>query len=237
MFEVIVQAIKDSVKTEVVDVDGRKFSTRPITAVPEIPDIQAIQVISLQAIVDYIQNKIDARDQAKMFVHVRSPHAVTLEEHLRDNNDRYGLVTAVYNPEASFVFGRQYDQIEFLTKLQANFEDTDNRRNLQRFVGSLAAESSLHLQDDGVSQSTTVKAGVRNLQESPVPNPLVLVPYRTFPEVQQPASPFILRLQRRDDEPPTISLWEADNGKWKVEAIANIKAFFEGKIGDVPVLA
>lgn len=42
-----------------------------------------------------------------------------------------------------------------------------------------------------------------------------LRPYRTFREVKQPESQFILRLKAREGEPPTVALIDATGGGWK----------------------
>lgn len=52
---------------------------------------------------------------------------------------------------------------------------------------------------------------------------VALRPYRTFTEVEQPESEFILRL---DDE-GRVGLIEADGGAWKMTAKASIAAYFE----------
>lgn len=52
---------------------------------------------------------------------------------------------------------------------------------------------------------------------------LALQPFRTFREVPQPESDFILRL----DENWRVGLFEADGGIWKMEAKDNIKAYLE----------
>jgi len=75
--------------------------------------------------------------------------------------------------------------------------------------------------DDGVSQQATVKSGVTSVVDVKVPNPVLLKPFRTFAEAEQPESKFIFRL-RKDDAGVTAALFEADGGAWKVQAIQNI---------------
>ena len=55
-----------------------------------------------------------------------------------------------------------------------------------------------------------------------------LRPYRTFTEVEQPESEFILRL---DDE-GRVGIIEADGGAWKMTAKANIAAYFETTLAE-----
>jgi len=59
-------------------------------------------------------------------------------------------------------------------------------------------------------------------------NPIRLRPYRTFREIEQPASLFVLRLQKgRDGELPRAALFEADGGQWKLEACQAIKHWLD----------
>src|SRR5437870_4623366 len=87
---------------------------------------------------------------------------------------------------------------------------------------------------DGFSQTVTVKAGITRVEKAIVPNPVTLIPFRTFREVEQPSSSFILRLT--GGEKPKAALFEADGGQWKLEAIKNIKAFFDGKDLNIPII-
>ena len=94
--------------------------------------------------------------------------------------------------------------------------------------------------DDGVTQTVTAKAGVVLSKDVRVPNPVSLRPYRTFREVLQPASSFVLRLQGggKASTTPVGALFEADGGAWKVEAMRNISTYLRSFLPEgVPVIA
>lgn len=57
-----------------------------------------------------------------------------------------------------------------------------------------------------------------------------LKPYRTFREIEQPASVFLFRLKNRDGAPPECALFEADGGAWKLEATDKIGKYFAGEL-------
>lgn len=57
-----------------------------------------------------------------------------------------------------------------------------------------------------------------------VPNPVTLVPYRTFLEVKQPPSEFVFRI-RDDRGEPVFKIVEAEGGLWRNEAMNNIKQY------------
>ena len=71
----------------------------------------------------------------------------------------------------------------------------------------------------------------------PVPNPVALVPFRTFIEVEQPESKFVFRVK----DGPQMGLFEADGGEWRLAAMLRIKEYLEGSFTakgiDVKVLA
>ena len=80
---------------------------------------------------------------------------------------------------------------------------------------------------------TTASASVRTgavLKEQQTVQPIVrLQPYRTFLEVEQPASDFLLRL----DKEGRPALYEADGGAWKLEAKRNIAAYLGEQLADL----
>ena len=83
--------------------------------------------------------------------------------------------------------------------------------------------------DNGISQEVSVRTGAV-LKEQQTVQPIVhLQPYRTFLEVEQPASDFLLRLDK-DGHP---ALYEADGGAWKLEAKRNIAAYLGEQLADL----
>ena len=62
-----------------------------------------------------------------------------------------------------------------------------------------------------------------------VPNPVTLKPYRTFLEVDQPASDFIFRMKEYSGS-IGCALFEADGGAWKMEAMQNMEAYLQDEL-------
>ena len=58
------------------------------------------------------------------------------------------------------------------------------------------------------------------------PNPVTLRPYRTFNEVEQPASQFVFRINKLAN----LALFEADGGKWKLEAVESIANYLKNEL-------
>ncbi len=114
-------------------------------------------------------------------------------------------------------------------------EDTDY---LLKLLSSVSRESKVTSNDNGVSQVVEARSGVALTQSLEVRPYVDLKPFRTFLDVEQPESTFLLRL----DGGGKVGLFEADGGVWKLEATRNIAAYFEEKLsklveaGEVVVL-
>ena len=93
----------------------------------------------------------------------------------------------------------------------------------------MSKDSGVTTKDNGVSQTVEVKAGV-SLKQNVEINPRVkLQPFRTFLEVAQPESEYLLRV----DETGRIGLFEADGGVWKLEAMQNVKEYLAVELDDL----
>src|SRR5690606_11961476 len=104
-------------------------------------------------------------------------------------------------------------------------------------LGNVRTEASVGTSDDGVTQKVEVKAGISMVGMAEVPNPVTLAPYRTFHDVTQPESPFVLRV-KMEGERAFAALFEADGGRWQQTAVQEIAAWLEKELkGKIPVLA
>lgn len=218
MLKELLQYIKEHNRPETVQANGRTYSTRDLYPLDVEKSIEAIKVRSLTGLVDYVKSNFDT--EREFMIHVASPTAVYLYDSLNQDNDRrcYVKATALL-PDITF---DRYMQMEsFIIQTQANFVQDEHTANLLKFVGSISEENSKETKDNGISQSVVAKVGVATVDEVNVPNPVFLKPFRTFVEIDQPQSSFILRIQAG----PQASLFKADGGAWEINAMHNIKEY------------
>lgn len=224
----IKEALEWLVKTanmRTYDIGEQTFSTDKLYPILE-PTAAAISVRTLSGLVEYIKSEFDG-DTRRFMVHVESPTEVSVFDTFNKDMDRNTFIKAVAMVP-SFPFDRYIDPENFIIKLQAGFEETDDRDILLKVVGNIKDENVRQIGDDGVSQSVVAKVGTATVADVQVPNPVVLAPYRTFVEVTQPQSKFIFRMQTG----PSAGLYEADGGAWKLEAMANIKEYLERELSE-----
>ncbi len=198
------------------------------------PRPAALKVHTLTGLVDYIRanrdglnlddclvqvvdhTKVQLISKTSGTFHQRSVHAEATYQELTPGGDppfRYGQFTKAE---------------DFNIALQALFDDRADRAKVLEVIGNAKRVSSVAISDNGISQAVFAESGVALGKDIEVPNPVFLAPWRTFREIEQPASRFVLRA--RGDEMPTYALFEADGGAWKLEAIDCIKVFFQANL-------
>jgi hypothetical protein len=124
-----------------------------------------------------------------------------------------------------FPFDQFMDVETFIVKAQCQFVDSDIKRAMISHVSSISGEDVVDNVDDGISQ-TVIVTDKLNRKKGASFNPMVtLAPYRTFPEVEQPESLFLLRMRKNADKVPMVALFGADGGLWISKAVRNIAEY------------
>lgn len=222
--EKILSLSKHTAPIQTVEVNGEIYTSSELSQVRR-PTIGSIGVHNLSGIVEYLQSNFDRK--LPVIIHVISPEEVRVLTDLNGDLKRSTLITATALLP-TIKFGAYYDIESFNILLQSCFvpASSDNplndREAVLRIVGNVKDETVQTFGDNGISQQVTAKTGVATVENVPVPNPVHLKPYRTFVEIEQPLSAFVLRMK----DGPSAALFEADGGAWKVVAIAAIKSYF-----------
>lgn len=215
------------------EIHGDTYSDKPLHRVePFIPRASAIQMHTLTGLVDYIKANIDTMAD-KMIIEVKSPTEVSLYSKLDETRNRENLVR-VSARIPDFPFDTFMNQEHFCINLQSKFIDSEDRALILRIAGTVEAGSVTEYGDDGITQKATVKTGIARKEEALVPNPVKLRPYRTFIEVEQPASDFIFRMKQGKYDGIEGAIFEADGGAWMAAATKKIKEYLEFELAEMP---
>lgn len=233
-----VQAIIDNAKTEVVTINGKEYATKAVynAAKPEEYSDATLKLTTLTGLVDFINNdKLMSGDAT--CIHVESESKVSVVSNVA-GTFKQRTVFAVASPVIpAFKFGQWHAHSEFMIALQSHFLEFGDRAVVLRVMGTVKEEAVRTSMDDGVTQKVAASSGVVLSSEISVPNPVLLKPYRTFLEVDQPPSAFVLRLQQsKQGELPLAALFEADGGRWRNEAMANIAEYLAAKVTKLPII-
>lgn len=197
----------------------------------------ALEVNSLTALIGYVEENRDGLDLKTLMAHVVSPTRVELigaVELVRQTRPTH--LVAVADPKDVCTGWSAPDEFTIMLKTSC-VPSTGDLDAVIKLAGNVASEQKLELQDDGMSQTVQQRAGVTLVERSDVPNPVELAPYRTFREVDQPVSPFLLRFATPYDRDVCAQLFECDGGAWQIEARQNVATYLREKLADVVVLA
>lgn len=234
----LIGTIQDAVKVDILDVMDDQYVSRPVDFAPRRKLVETMQVASLTGLVDYLNRNIDGTTRKGLFVRVDDPTLVSTHNEVETAIDRRYCPLLAKADLPALSLNKYIEREEVMIMLQARFVDTPERKTLLEKLGNIAADEELQQEDDGVSQTVTTVKGVRRTPATIV-NPVMLRPFRTFTEVEQPESPFIIRLEK--DGGIRVALFEADGGAWRNAARLAIKQFIEAGLISagpaIPVIA
>lgn len=209
-----------------VEIDGRTLTTSKLYEVLD-PMPEPLDLHTLQGLVD-MQKRAEIQSlDSKCFIHVQSYDRAKLVGEIcgKEMQRRVYADSKAYPYDHNLSNNLPLD--EFLIYIQSSFVQDETTAKILRVLGNLVQGSETEFADDGMTQRVTARSGVTRREVVDLPNPVELRPFRTFPEIEQPLSKFVLRIKGGNDgEQPWCMLAEADGGGWKDECVANIKQFF-----------
>lgn len=228
-----IEKIEEMSKPVLETVNNRIYSSQPLHLIKD-PEPKSLVVKTLTSLADYLNKNPDSLTD--LIIHIASPTKVDIYSSLETvMMQRYLFLEAFLSNLRAFLFGQWISVEQFIIAMQSYFVQDEETEKVIRLVGNLTDGKTTNFSDDGVTQQVTAKAGIARVENVPVPNPVILAPYRTFLEVDQPKSKFIFRIKSQNDM-PTCALFEADGGAWELEAIKNIKVWLEANLPEGTII-
>lgn len=207
--------------------DGYTYSDHDLHRIdPPVYRKKSLEFGSLDAIVKMIRAEISEYPGMPLFIHIENYKTIYVFTRTDDQEERVFPYISKCK-DTDFREGWR-DQQEAIIELKSRFIPTEDSNYLLDLISRINNEQGVKSEDNGVSQTVTTKQGVTLMQTEAVKQRLTLAPFRTFREVPQPESEFILRL----DDKGRVGLFEADGGIWKIEAKLNIQGYFENALKD-----
>lgn len=220
-----------------LDIGDRKYSDKTLVPVKE-PQPGAVQIGTLQGLVDLVNASVENFDPKEVLVHVVDHGHVNLIGRVSDKwGSRLQLISVSLPQTTGFNFGSFQDHESFIIGVQANFTADGDRDYVLRIASNITTEQVKTSNDDGISQQVGQRAGVALVGTETLKGRVTLSPFRTFREIQQPLSEFVFRVKQAGDGKPTLALFEADGGKWKIDAVESIARYLRVAVSTVQVIA
>lgn len=220
--------ITDSTGVEQSYADKELHPIRP----HRLPTQKQIIVTTLTGVTDWLLSEDGKEAREKCIVHVHDHKKVTVysspDSYYRE---RHQFIEATsLNDE--FDFGRFMSVEDFVINASCKFVMDDALKNVIKVVSSLRATDVIQVEDDGISQKLTATRELNRIGEVKLEPFQILRPFRTFREIEQPESRFLLRIKRNGDELPRVALFNADNAEWKLVAMRSAADFIAANLTD-----
>ena len=225
------ELVKRADAPQVLEICGKTYVNRDLRRYDEAPKARPVQARTLTALMDYMEH-CSQEFPGRMIIHIADPTHVRLLSELDAERERETLFETEAETSA-FRFGEWYDQENFMIALQANFQANNDLAAVLKLAGNIVSKNDQTYSDDGTTQVATMTIGVATKVDAIVPNPVTLIPYRTFQEVEQPESQFVFRIGKWNGA-PSFKLVEAEGGLWRLAAVNQIKAYIYDILGNLP---
>ena len=241
MLKAAIEKIVELASPSVIQVNGKTFSDGRFTEVKEqLYYPECLILNSLDGIVKMIQKEAkekrlsdinvptdDNTVEQRLYVRVSEYNRVDVFT----SYDTQGVRTFLYRSNADVPGFREgfRDRETMLIQLRSLFLQTPDVAYLLDLLSKMSDEEKVTSQDNGVTQVVEARKGVALKEQVEVRPRVKLTPFRTFLEVDQPESEFLLRV----GDGGQVGLFEADGGVWKLVAKRSIAAYLEGRLKDL----
>ena len=211
-----------------VEVDGSVYSNQELIHIQDkklFP--RCIDLTGLDSICKMVRNEVD-HVGLQIFIQITDYKNVMVFTSLDDEEDRlYLYKCAADTPAVTTDRFMAYEKA--VIELRSLYIPNEGTKYLLQLLSSISNESKVISSDNGVTQQVEARTGIALNSMVQIEPRVTLQPFRTFIEVAQPASEFLLRINERGE----IGFFQADGGVWKLEATRNVAGYFETELKDL----
>ena len=239
MIKEAIEKIVEMSKPEIIDINGIQYASKRDMVRMIEPEPEPLAIYTLTGLQHYLETDIDGvNNPEELLIHVAAPDKVFLYSGLTNPlKQRFSYILAKALLPC-FPFGDFLRVEDFIIKLQTHFVPSQETADLMAFVGNIRDQAETKVTDDGVSQQVEVKVGVARVENRVAPRQVELRPYRTFLEIEQIKTQFILRIRSgQNQQMPRIALFQADGGRWEQDAISAVAAWLKEHCPNFTIIA
>lgn len=224
MLKEAIREIVSMAENHIHTINGQTYSEKDLIRIPEhVNRPRAITVSSLDSLVRLTMAEL-TKVHTPVFIQVQDPRTVSVFT----TYDQYMARDSLYAATCDVPGFREgwREQEAAIIELRSRFIENEGTAYLLDLLSRIVKKDSVETNDNGVSQTIETRQGISLSQRVSVKPRVSLRPYRTFLEVEQPESEFLLRL----DEDGRVGLFEADGGMWKMAAKKSIADCLQGSM-------
>lgn len=228
MLKAMIEKIASMAAPTTVEIGSKTYADKIMQFVGDTKKrIDPIDVTGLDSISKLVRNEAE-KIGLKLFVQIESYHTVRVFTTYDEDLERQCLYRCKADTP-NITIGRFMSYENAIIEIRSLYIPNDDTRYLLTLLSSISNESKVTSSDNGVTQKVEAKSGIALSSMVEVKPRVSLKPFRTFVEVEQPESDFLLRI----DQSGQIGLYSADGGVWKLEATRNVAGYFENELKDL----
>ena len=206
---------------------GYAYSDKHLYVLPE-PHVNTLTFHTLDGLVNSLLEEYTDFN-GPLLIDVKDEETVAVYSSISHDDRQREIPYEVRAEIVEIPFNRKLDYETMMITLKSKFVETPELLELVKLLGTITEENSATASDDGFTQTVVVRKGIM-LHENKAVNPIrKLKPFRTFNEVEQPESEFLLRLS----EGGGVALYEADGGAWKLQARRNVAEYLRNALAEL----
>lgn len=218
MLKAAIEKIVELAKPAVIQVEGKTFSNIDFSEVkPERLTPARIEFNTLEGIVKMVLKEALTKFPGTLFVRITEYNTVDVFT-AYDSEMKRDWIYRATSDVPGFKEGFR-DREDMIIRLRSLFLQTPDVQYLLDLLSKMTDQENVTMEDNGVTQIVEAKKGIALKQQIQIKPRVSLTPFRTFLEVEQPESSFLLRISGDG----RIGLFEADGGVWKLDAKRRIK--------------
>jgi hypothetical protein len=218
--------LEEMARPQIHAVDGHEYVVSTSGNYSEIrPELDyplTINLYSLDALLQMVKTEAIKRYEPPIYIMANGHDKV--ECFLSPNNSLRGTRLVLYSVLIKDVPGWNTKDVlpfeEALIAVRTRFQQTPDTEYLLRLLSEISNKAKVTYSDNGIATSVVQQSGVALQQSIPIRPIVSLRPYRTFQEIEQPASEFHIRISEHG-----IRFIEADGGMWKLTARQTVAGY------------
>lgn len=231
MLKEFIEHIQNTAQPKIEKIGSATFALFPGGAVEEVRETidhpATLLLTSLDALIKLVRT--DAMKATDKPLYITIPDHLTVRCFTQPEPTERFYRETFYEAKATDVPGWeekvQLPFEEMQIALRTRFQETQDAVYAMKLLSDITTGGKITYNDNGIATSVVTKKGI-DLQANESIRPIVtLKPYRTFQEVEQPESTFLIRVSERG-----ITFIESDGGMWKLHARETVKEFLEAAL-------
>ena len=222
-----IEKIVELCEPHIIERNGYEYSDKALSVIKE-PAVETMEFHTLNGLI-YTLRSEHANFNGPLIINVKDEDTVVVYAAV-NSNDRQREIP--YEASAELIdipFDRRLSYEAMMIALRSKFVETPELLDLVKLLGTITEENSATAADDGFTQTVVVRKGIVTKGTTAVKPIVKLKPYRTFNEVDQPESEFLVRLS----DGAQVALYEADGGAWKLRARRNIADYLKENLAEL----